>query len=519
MIKGKPAHGVNRRTMLATGAAAGGALILPRALRAATAIPRRGGTLHVAMPYNPAALDPATGRNTPDFNTLYALYDALIDFDPDTLDLKPALAKSWHFVDSKTLIVELVDGVEFHDGTPFDAEAVRFNLDRYRTSPRSNAKSDLNSVAGVEVTGKNQVALHLIKPNSGLPTILTNRVGLMVSPTSIRQHGPNADRMPIGTGPFKFAGWQDNYRISVTRNPNYWRAGLPYLDGIEFYIINELNTAARTVIAGETQLALDMTVQQKLAADRMPDVATTASTSLIFFGAHLNYAQTPFNDQRIRQAVNYGVDRDELNKVLVAGLGEPSSHILPKSFWATDPSTTNFYHYDPERAKKLVAGAGFGSGIEITCWGWPDQASMQRQELIESQLAKAGIRLKLTPRNPVQVASEFYLNKHGAMYIAPSGGYPDPSQFYDALYGKNALLNAASIELPGYRELIDATMATSRRDERKTAFAKLQRFCIEEALELPQFIAPAVSIASPKVKNFTAGILNCPKFTQVWLEA
>jgi peptide/nickel transport system substrate-binding protein len=79
--------------------------------------------------------------------------------------------------------------------------------------------------------------------------------------------------------------------------------------------------------------------------------------------------------------------------------------------------------------------------------------------------------------------------------------------------------NPAAVELPGYRELIDATMATPRIDERKTAFAKLQRFCIEQALELPQFIAPAVSIASPKLQNFTTGILNCPKFTQVWLEA
>jgi peptide/nickel transport system substrate-binding protein/glutathione transport system substrate-binding protein len=514
-MENRPKGGVGRRAVLAGGVAAASLAALPRGLRAA---PRRGGTLHVAMPYNPAALDPATGRNTPDFNTLYTLYDALIDFDPDTLALKPALAKSWRFTDPKTLVLDLIDGVEFHDDTPFNAEAVKFNLDRYKSNPRSNAKSDLNSVAAVEVTGKSQVTIHLAKPNSGLPTILTNRVGLMVSPTSIQKHGPNVDRIPVGTGPFKFTGWQDNYRISVTRNPNYWRAGLPYLDGIEFHIINELNTAGRTVSAGETQLALDMTVQQKLAADKLGGLITTATTSLIFFGAHINFAQAPLTDRRIRQALNYGVDREELNKVLVAGLGEPSSHIMPKDFWATDPTTIHYYHYDPDRAKKLLADAGFAGGIELATWGWPDQASMQRQELIESQLAKAGIRLKLTPRDPVQVASEFYIKKHGGAYIAPSGGYPDPSQFYDALYGKDAFLNSASIDLPGYRPLLDATTAAQSRDERKAAFAKLQLFCIEQALEIPQFIAPAVSILSPKLKNFTAGILNCPKLTEVWLE-
>jgi ABC-type transport system substrate-binding protein len=120
---------ITRRRLLAAGAAAGGALVLPRSLRAK---PRRGGTLHVAMPYNPTALDPATGRNTPDFNTLYTLYDALIDFDPETLDLKPGLAKAWRFTDPKTLVLDVIDGVEFHDGTPFNAEAVKVNLERYK---------------------------------------------------------------------------------------------------------------------------------------------------------------------------------------------------------------------------------------------------------------------------------------------------------------------------------------------------------------------------------------------------
>src|SRR5205809_6601327 len=120
----------DRRELIKGTLAGVGALALPATAPAQEA-PRKGGRLRLAIPYNPAALDPMTGRNLPDLDTLYAVFDALVDFVPDTLELKPGLAKSWSFSDPKTLVMELVDGVTFHDGTPFNAEAVKFNLDRY----------------------------------------------------------------------------------------------------------------------------------------------------------------------------------------------------------------------------------------------------------------------------------------------------------------------------------------------------------------------------------------------------
>src|SRR5437762_9067690 len=170
--------GLDRRTLIKATLAGAGALALPGSAFAQGA-PKKGGTLRMAMPYNPAALDPMTGRNLPDLNTLYAVFDALIDFVPQTLELKPGLAKSWTFSDPKTLVLELIDGVAFHDGSPFNAEAVKFNLDRYKTDQRSNVKADLGSVDSVEVTGKSQVTLKLNRPNAGLPAMLSNRVGLI----------------------------------------------------------------------------------------------------------------------------------------------------------------------------------------------------------------------------------------------------------------------------------------------------------------------------------------------------
>src|SRR5262245_62105292 len=167
---------LDRRKVMQATAAAAGALLLPGTAFAEDT-PRKGGTLGIAMPYNPGSVDPMTGRNLTDFNVLYGVFDALVDFEPLTLELKPGLAKSWKFEDLKTLVLELQEGVTFHDGSPFNGEVVKFNLDRYKNDARSNVKSDLSSVDKVEVTGPSQVTIRLNKPNVGLPVILTNRLG------------------------------------------------------------------------------------------------------------------------------------------------------------------------------------------------------------------------------------------------------------------------------------------------------------------------------------------------------
>jgi len=186
---------------------------------------------------------------------------------------------------------------------------------------------------------------------------------------------------------------------------------------------------------------------------------------------------------RIRQALNYALDRDAIVRVLMAGIGEPSSTILPKEHWAQDPATANYYNHDIDKAKKLLAEAGYPNGIDIDAFGWADQVAMQRQELIISQWAQAGIRIKLTPVAPQTAIQLFMLEKKGAMFISPAGGFPDPSQYYEVLFGKDALRNAGKVELPGFRELLDATMEVDDRAARKAAFAKLQRFVVEQALQ------------------------------------
>jgi peptide/nickel transport system substrate-binding protein/glutathione transport system substrate-binding protein len=510
---------VNRRFVLKGAALAGGALMLPRGARAEAA-PRQGGVLRWAVANNPGTLDPMTGRTASDFNALYALYDGLIDFDPVSLALKPGLAKSWTFSAPTILVLDLEEGVLFHDGTPFDAEAAKFNLDRYRTDPRSNAKADIATVISVETIGKYQVALHLDRPNAALPAILTDRVGMMLSPTFIKAKGPNVDRTPVGTGPWKLVSWQDNDRLILTRHEKYWKPGLPHLDGLNIAIFNEPSTALRSVIAGENDLVTGLGPQQKPMADRAGTLVTQLNRSMGMVGIYINYGRPPLDDVRIRQALCYGINRDDLNRAIALGLDETGSAVLPKEHWACDPSTADYYTYDPDKARKLLADAGFPNGLDIPMVGWSDQLSMQRQEVMMAQLAKVGVRVKLTTYAPTESAAMFFgPAKKGAARMALIAARPDPSQEYDNLFGKDGYFNAGGVELPGFRALLDATMAATGQAARKAAFAKLQRFEIENALMVTLLFNTSVSVASPKVKNFVFGSIDKPKLTEVSLEA
>ena len=236
-------------------------------------------------------------------------------------------------------------------------------------------------------------------------------------------------------------------------------------------------------------------------------------------GIYLNYGRPPLSDVRVRQALNYAIDRDALNQAIAMGLDVPTSAIIPSEHWACDPQTANYYKYDPGKARALLAEAGYPNGIELPMLGWSDQISMQRQEVIVTQLGRAGIRVALTPVSPSASSTMFFGSaKQGTGRMAQIAARPDPSQEYDNLFSKDAYFNAGGVELGGYRELLDATMATTDRAARRAAFAKLQRFVVENALLVPIVFNTSINVHHPRVKNFVAGLIAKPKCTTVWLE-
>ncbi len=484
--------------------------------------PKRGGILRISASTNPSSLDPATGGAGSDHAFLFTMYDTLTEWDFETLKPKPGLAESWSFTDPTTLVLNIRPGVTFHDGTPLDAEAVKFNLERNKSDQKSNIKADLASVASVAVTGPMQVTLKLNTRDAALPGILSDRAGMMVSPTALKASAAgNVTRTPVGAGAYAFVSWADGERIVVKRNEKYWKANRPYPDGIEFAIIPELATGARSVTAGQNDLIYQLPPRQKAILERSKNLKVVNGPTLYVFQIFLNWAKPPFDDVRVRKAFNLAIDRESFVKAALAGLAEPAYMNLPKSHWAYDKSVVDLNPYDPDRARKLLAEAGFKEGTTIELGGYSDQDSVQRQEILIEQFRKAGMNVRFT-NSPVAEASAafFGAEKRGSGLLSAWTGRPDPSLTYSLMFTKDAYYNAGRAPVPPELEAaIKESRASEDIEVRRKAFATVQRLVMENAFVAPLAFQFELVAMNKKVQGYRPNLLGKPKYEDVWLES
>ena len=484
--------------------------------------PKRGGTLRISAPANPSSLDPATGGAGSDHAFLFTMYDTLTEWDFETLKPKPGLAESWSFTDPTTLVLKIRAGVTFHDGTPLDAEAVKFNLERNKADPKSNIKADLASMASAEVTGPMQVTLKLNTPDAALPGILSDRAGMMVSPTALKAASAgNVARTPVGAGAYAFVSWADGEKIVVKRHEKYWKPNRPYLDGIELSIIPELTTGSRSVTAGQNDLMYQMPPRQKAIMDRVPNVKIANGPTLYVFQIFLNWAKPPFDNVKVRQAFNFAIDRETFVKAALAGLAEPAYMNLPKAHWAYDKSVAGLYPYNPDKAKQLLAEAGLKDGLTIDLIGYPDQDSVQRQEILIEQFRKGGMNVKFSNAPIAEASSAFFgAEKRGSGLLAAWTGRPDPSLTYSLMFTKDAYYNGGRAPVPPELEAaIKESRASEDIEARRKAFATVQRLVMENAFVAPLAFQFELVAMNKKVQGYRPNLLGKPKYDDVWLES
>ncbi len=506
---------ITRRHILAGSAA----LAAVPALRA-KAEPRRGGTLRVAYWNNPSSLDPMTGTSGGDHVYLYPVLDLLINYDPETLTPIPGLAKSWSTPTPTTLVLDLQQGVIFHDDTPFNADAVKFNLDRSRNDPRSNVQTDIEAVQSVEVSGPYQVTLRLSRPDASVLLALSDRAGMMLSPAAVAKYGKAIDTNPVGSGPWKFVSWHNNEKVTYVRNEKYWQPNLPYLDGLVIQNIVDLESCLRSVVAGQNDMTIELAAQQKLLLDRSPNLASNIGPGFKLNTIYLNYGRAPLDDVRVRQALNYAVDRVGMNKALSLGLGEPTATVLPRKHWACDASTADAYAYNPDKARQLLAAAGHSGAVDVHWIGWTGPRWSQVQQILLEQFQEAGFHPTVQRTSPADSAAIFFgPPKTGDGRIAVWSGRPDPSLIYQTLFGKGAYFNAGRGETPGFAAALAATEASTDLAARKAAFVPLQKLVLDQALMLPIMFDPNITAFTKKVQGFVPNLIGKARFDGVYFAA
>ena len=353
----------------------------------------------------PKSLDPQTVTAVNDFRILMNIYDGLVRYKDGALEVEPALAESWTISeDGKTYSFRLRKGVSFHDGTPFDAEAVKSNFERmldenhpqHETGPFPLAFF-FSSIDRIEAAGEHEVVFHLEEPYAPFLSNLAYPTGLIVSPEAVRKHGKEFGRQPVGTGAFRFAEWKSNAKVVVTRNADYWD-GSPSLEAIVFRPITDANTRVAEMLSGGIDVMVEVPPDNIATFEQDPGYLVHEQSGPHLWFLILNMKEGIFTDKRARQAINYAIDKQALVENVLQGTAGIAAGPTPPAFaWAWNDSLEPYPH-DPEKAKPLLKEAG-AEGATLTFYvteggsGMLDPVSMA--VAIQADLAKVGLEAKI----------------------------------------------------------------------------------------------------------------------------
>jgi peptide/nickel transport system substrate-binding protein len=321
--------------------------------------------------------------------------ESLARYD-ETGALTPWLATSWTTdPDALTMTLNLRQGVKFHDGTDFNADAVKFNLDRFRESTRG----EIRNVQSVEVVDPYTVLLTLSAWDSTIDGAVLYFAGNMISPTAFQAHDKEwAEQNPVGTGPFKFVSWERDVSIEYERNADYWQAGKPYLDGIEFVIIADSMVRLAAFEKGEVDVLerVDVKDVEALKAAGKYDVQSLhwAGLGLMALVPDSGHPDSPFADLKVRQAAAYAIDAQALIDSVLHGEGLPASQYADPNSWANNPAVKAI-PYDPEKAKQLLSEAGYANGFTCTIYAKTGPPTEQIATAVQGFLSKVGITAEI----------------------------------------------------------------------------------------------------------------------------
>jgi peptide/nickel transport system substrate-binding protein len=476
---------------LLTAAALACALLFGSAL-AQDPAPVSGGTLTVAITADPPGWDPTASTSQEIPRVVYNnVFEGLVKFDR-TGAIVPGLAESYDVsADGLTWTFHLRQGVKFHDGSAFTAADVVAKFERARDPESGHTHPEYYAaIEDIAAPDDHTVVFTLSKPSRGLLYDLAR-------PDSIIYPAAKADTQrsqPIGTGPFKFASYTEGSEVVLERNPDYYVAGVPYLDKAVFKIISDANTRFAALQAGDIDLT-GVTSEQYLVLGGSPDLKGTEGTMTTEITVAMNNTRPPFDDVRVRQAITMAIDKQAIVQGAMFGLGTViGSHMSPSEPYYIDLSNT--YPYDPQRAKELLAEAGYADGLTIH-FELPEPYVIERRsgEVVAQMLRDVGINVELsvvewgTWIQRIFLGGDYDMTIIGHSEPRDINVYANPGYYY---HYDNPRIG----ELLGEAEAADSTAAET------AAYQEIAKIIANDAVNVWLFSPPYLVAARQNVYGF-----------------
>jgi peptide/nickel transport system substrate-binding protein len=487
--------------------------------------PRPGGTLRVAWEADISGLDPHLSFGMQARLVVGNLFNSLVTIDPE-LNFVPDLAESWEVLDnSKVYVFHLRKGVKFHDGTDFDAEAVRWNYQRVVDPEEKTLDAPYYSgvVADVEALDAHTVKFTLKHPTRTLLAALAaDRVGfLLMSPASYKKWGREDVRLhPVGTGPFKLAKWEQNQVIALEKNPHYFKPGLPYLDRVELRIMKDGVTRVTALRAGEVDFANLVPREHVERLSREPQVYVLRGKDTQRIATFFNLRKPAFQDVRVRRAVlGYGLDRPAIVKTALLGQAQPLWSFVPPGSRGHMDLGEQFPH-DPVRARALLKEAGYDAHnpLRYTLMTHSAEASLPIiATVMKTQLAQIGVEVELEVLDRPIFLRRVTRDRDWDQFLANVAAAIDPhtiSQGIDSRAGNNAINHAD----PQVDALIDRLRAATTEEAYLQAGYDFQRYVVENMMSTSVSSYAHLQAARTYVKGYENLHGYKLRFETTWLD-
>lgn len=425
-----------------------------------------------------------------------AVFDTLIRQDGDG-DLVPGLATAWEYDDSRTtLTLTLRDGIEFTDGTAFDADAVVANIEAFQATATPDL-GNAQQIAAVTASDPTHVVITLAAPDPSLTRSFTGSLGFMASPASFT----NADvkTNPVGTGPYTLDSDKTVVGSSYVfqKNPDYWDDSYHVYDTLTINCYEGSSALLNALQGGQLDAAA---FSDFSSLDRAESAGYTVNTSQIDWAGLILFDRdgvmdAPLKDVRVRQAINYAFDRDGILEAIERGHGTVTSSVFGERTAGHDASLDSYYDFDPEKARELLAEAGYADGFTLTM----PSASFIAQNLlttVQQQLADIGITVTYTDTGN-NFGSDLVAGKFSSTWMQLASA--DDWQFAQLALLPNATLNAFHTETADANALLE-TMQTGDEEEASAAAKELNAYVTENAWFAPLFRIDNLYLSNDKVK-------------------
>ena len=465
----------------------------------------------VAVASNFTTLDPYDANDTLSQAVAKSFYQGLFGLDKE-MKLQNVLAESYTVSDDGLVYtIKLHPGVKFQDGTDFNAEAVKVNLDRASNQENHLKRYNLyKTIAKTEAVDANTVKITLKQPFSAFINILAHPATAMISPAALKKYGKEIGFHPVGTGPYQLETWNQTDFVKVKKFDGYWKQGLPKLDTITWRPVVDNNTRAAMLQTGEAQFAFPIPYEQAGVLAKNDKLELVASPSIMQRYLSMNVTQKPFDNPKVREAINYAINRQALVKVAFAGNATPAEGVVPPSI--DFAQSYKPWPYDPAKARELLKEAGYPNGFETTLWSSHNHSTAQKVlQFTQQQLAQVGIKVKVTAMDAGQRAAEVEgkgQKESGVrmFYTGWSASTGEADWALSPLFASTnwppTLFNTAFYSNPQVdKDLIDA-LKTTNRDEKAKLYKDAQDTIWKESPWVPLVVEKLVSAHSKNLSGF-----------------